>query len=72
MFNLPAFGPDWIEGFAAIWFALMIGKVTRQETRVLTTCLIGAILTGSWVGVFVASMLPLTLFPLDIIKKVGS
>ncbi len=72
MFNLPTFESGWIEVFACIWFALIIGKVSRQQTTVLTCCLIGAVLTSSWVGVFVAAILPMTLYPLDIVKRVGS
>ncbi len=57
--------------FAAMWFALLIGKVTRQQTTVLTVALIGSLLTGSWVGCFVGAILPMTLYPLDIVRKVG-
>lgn len=71
MFNFPAFGPEWMVGFGAIWFALMLGKLMRQQTVVLTVALIGAILTESWVGVFVAPLLCMTLYPVDIARKVS-
>lgn len=71
MLNLPAFGPDYYEMFAAMWFALLLGKASKQQTTILMTCLVGAVLTGSWVGVFVGAILPFTLFPLDILRKVG-
>lgn len=71
MLVFPTFGDDWLQIFGAIWFALVIGKLTRQQTTVLSCALIGAILTESWVGVFVPPLLIFSLYPLDVIRKVG-
>lgn len=72
MFNFPAWGPEWAAIFGALWFALLIGKVTRQQSVVLMSALIGALLTESWVGCFVGAVIVLTLWPLDLVRKVGS
>lgn len=71
MLNLPTFETGWYEMFAAMWFALILGKAMKQQTTVLMVALIGSVLTGSWVGCFVGAILPMTLVPMDIVRKIG-
>jgi hypothetical protein len=69
MFNFPTWDTGWAQAFGAMLWAVMVGKALKQETRVLTLALIGAVLVG-WVGVAVAPIVAMMGWPLDLWRKI--
>lgn len=66
--TLPEFDTGWMAIFGALLWCVLLGKAIRQETRVLTVALIAAVLTESWVGVWVAPIIVMASQPIGWIK----
>lgn len=69
MFTFIGFDTDWYPIFAALLVAVVVGRLSRNESRLYMLCLIAAVLTQSWIGVIVAVLISLVGAAFDIVWR---